>query len=64
MSRGKADSGLRLEVWAPNMGTHRVYSRHIRIPGLRAHTRGAWFQPYKEGLPSYIAILIIGGPSL
>ena len=37
---------LRSEVWAPNMGpyllgdlkgTHRVYSRYIRIPGLRAH---------------------------
>ena len=43
---------LSLEVWAPNMegvlGTlkslYRVYSRYIRIPGLRAHTRGPWFQ--------------------
>ena len=23
-----------------------VYSRYIRIPGLRAHARGPWFQPH------------------
>ena len=23
----------------------RVYSRYLGIPGLRAHTRGPWFQP-------------------
>ena len=50
------DSGIvRPEVWAPNMvpqvflggilGTLQVYSGYIRIPGLRAHTWGPWFQP-------------------
>ena len=24
---------------------YRVYSRYLGIPGLRAHTRGPWFQP-------------------
>ena len=24
---------------------YRVYRRYRRIPGLRAHTRGPWFQP-------------------
>ena len=28
-------------------GSYRVYSGYIRIPGLRAHTRGSWFQPSK-----------------
>ena len=27
------------------MGTYRVYTKYIRIPGLRAHTKGPWFQP-------------------
>ena len=27
-------------------GTYRSYSRYIRIPGLRAHTSGLWFQPW------------------
>ena len=26
---------LRLEAWAPSMGTNRVYIRYIGIPGLR-----------------------------
>ena len=26
-------------------GTCRAYSRHMRIPGLRGHTGGPWFQP-------------------
>ena len=26
-------------------GTHRVDSRYIRLPDLRASTRGAWFEP-------------------
>ena len=25
------------------LGTYDVYSGYIRIPGLRAHTRGPWF---------------------
>ena len=29
----------------PLKSLSRVYSRHIRIPGLRAHSRGSWFQP-------------------
>ena len=24
------------------LGSYRVYSRNIRIPGLRAHTMGLW----------------------
>ena len=26
-------------------GTYGVYNTHMRIPGLRAHIRGPWFQP-------------------
>ena len=38
-------------VWAlspfegPEKGTSRVYIRYVRIPGLRAHTRGPWVHP-------------------
>ena len=50
LSPAACTESLRLEVCAPNMGpwdflgtikgTYRVYSRYIRIPGLRAQTRG------------------------
>ena len=46
---------VRRIVWALSpfkgtvKGTSRVYIRYIRIPGLRAHTRSAWFHP-KRGL--------------
>ena len=29
-------------------GIYRVYSRCIRIPGLRAQNRGPWFQPWSS----------------
>ena len=38
-------------ILGPLEGTHRVYrvyrvySGHSKIPGLRAHTSGPWFQP-------------------
>ena len=48
----------KVEVWTPNRArrplrgilgtrkdTYRVYSRYMRIPELRAHARGPWFQP-------------------
>ena len=28
-----------------------MYIRYIRIPGLRAHTRGPWFHPKIKSLP-------------
>ena len=31
-------------------GTYRAYNRYIRIPELRAHTRGPRFQPWSGGL--------------
>ena len=33
---------------------YRVYSSYIRIPGLRAHTRGPWFQPLISALKSSV----------
>ena len=35
--------GLSRGILGALKGTFRVYSRYIRIPGLRAHTRGPWF---------------------
>ena len=31
------------------LNTHRVYIRYIRIPGLRAPTRGPWVHPKNKG---------------
>ena len=37
-------------------GTYGVYSRYRRIPGLRAHTRGPWFQPFETRKPRHAKV--------
>ena len=48
-SHYKGPGALGLRLFEGVLGTlkspYRVYSRYVRIPGLRAHTRGPWFQP-------------------
>ena len=41
----EGSQGLGFRGILGNLGTYRLYSKHLRIPGLRAHTEGGWFQP-------------------